>query len=37
MNPNEREMNYELLHQIKSIDLEKLDAPNPYEINDNVF
>jgi len=37
MNPNEREMNNELLAQINSIDLQKLDAPNPYEISDNVF
>merc|ERR1712183_941078 len=37
MNPNEREMNKELLNKIESIDLKKMNTPNPYEINDNVF
>lgn len=37
MNPNEREMNHELLNKIETIDLTKMDTPNPYEINDNVF
>lgn len=37
MNPNEREMNKELLNKIESIDLKKMDTRNPYEINDNVF
>ena len=30
-------MNKELLNKIETIDLTKMDTPNPYEINDNVF